>query len=221
MAELRWLLLLVGIGVIAAIYFYSRYQTIIDERISRAKEARLQRKAEAASSAEAYSEPETEAAPVAEENPEQNESSAPAISSAPSKVVAIRLMSKVTEGFPAEQLIISMRELGLRHGQFGIFHQFSGTDNGPAIFSVASLIEPGSFDLTQIKTRHYPGVSIFLALPGVLDGVQAFDAMLDTARKLAKRIDGELLDEQGSSLSIQRERYLREEIIQFQHQIIE
>jgi cell division protein ZipA len=218
-AELRWLLLLIGIGVIAAIYFYSRYQTVIDERIGRAKEARLKRKAEVASSAEAYAEPET--VPVAEEVIESLQEPAPAIPGTPSKVVAIRLMSKENAGFPAEQLILSMRELGLRHGQFGIFHQFGSTDNGPAIFSVASLIEPGSFDLTQIKTRFYPGVSIFLALPGMIDGVQAFDEMLDTARKLAKRLDGELLDEQGSSLSIQRERYLREEIIQFQHQIIE
>ena len=36
-------------------------------------------------------------------------------------------------------------------------------------------------------------------------------------RKVKKLI--ELLDESGSTLSIQRERYLREEIIQFEHSI--
>ena len=41
--------------------------------------------------------------------------------------------------------------------------------------------------------------------------------MLAAARAMTKTLDGELLDESGSTLSIQRERYLREEIIQFQH----
>ena len=41
--------------------------------------------------------------------------------------------------------------------------------------------------------------------------------MMTAARALSQSLDGELLDESGSTLSIQRERYLREEIIQFQH----
>ena len=85
------------------------------------------------------------------------------------------------------------------------------------LFSVASLVEPGSFDLTRLKTERFPGVSLFVALPGAGDGVAAFDDMLSTAHGLAIKLDGELLDEQGSRLSVQRERYLREEVIQFQH----
>ena len=45
----------------------------------------------------------------------------------------------------------------------------------------------------------------------------AFDLMVATARALAAGLRGDLVDEQGSTLSIQRERYLREEVIQFQH----
>ena len=41
--------------------------------------------------------------------------------------------------------------------------------------------------------------------------------MMAAARALAQSLDGELLDESGSTLSIQRERYMREEIIQYQH----
>ena len=44
--------------------------------------------------------------------------------------------------------------------------------------------------------------------------------MMTAARALAQSLDGELLDESGSTLSIQRERYLREEIIQYQHSIL-
>jgi len=143
----------------------------------------------------------------------------PPVSPPPRKVVTIRLMSRDTAGFVAEQMILLLRELNLRHGQFGIFHRGaeSAGEEGDAVFSVASLVEPGSFDLTRVKTERYPGVSLFMALPGAADGVSAFDAMMDLARELAERLDGYLLDEQGGTLSIQRERYIREEVIQFEH----
>jgi len=54
-------------------------------------------------------------------------------------------------------------------------------------------------------------------LPGPVDGVEAFDLMMAAARTLAQSLGAELLDESGSTLSIQRERYIREEIIQYQH----
>jgi cell division protein ZipA len=79
-------------------------------------------------------------------------------------------------------------------------------------------MEPGSFDLTRVKKDCYPGVSIFLRLPGPENELNAFDDMLQTSKSLAVKLDAELLDEQGSTLSIQRERYMREEVIQFQHQ---
>ena len=41
--------------------------------------------------------------------------------------------------------------------------------------------------------------------------------MMESSRALAQSLDAELLDESGSTLSIQRERYMREEIIQFEH----
>lgn len=82
---------------------------------------------------------------------------------------------------------------------------------------MASLTEPGSFDLTRLRNDSFPGVSLFMGLPGPMDGVVAFDAMVATARSIAAQLEGDLVDEQGSTLSIQRERYLREEVIQFQH----
>ena len=41
--------------------------------------------------------------------------------------------------------------------------------------------------------------------------------MMTAARTLTQSLGGELLDESGSTLSIQRERYMREEVIQFEH----
>ena len=82
------------------------------------------------------------------------------------------------------------------------------------------FVEPGTFDMKTIRDQEIPGISLFMVLPGPVDGAQAFDLLMGAARALTQSLDAELLDETGSTLSIQRERYLREEIIQFQHNIL-
>lgn len=216
MAELRWLLLLVGIGVIAAIYFYTRYKPDIEGKLRRAQ---LRREPILDADAPADTFPEPEKAASVSVN-EQTSDHPPAVSE-PRKVVAIRLMARDTAGFQADELVLLLRDKGLRHGQFGIFHRMheDGLNEAgeSAAYSVASLVEPGSFDLTRIKNDRYPGISIFMTLPGPLPGVSTFDEMMDFSRSLAQEMDGYLLDEQGGTLSVQRERYMREEIIQYEH----
>ena len=104
----------------------------------------------------------------------------------------------------------------MRHGKFGIYHRHDGIDEDKVIFSVASLVEPGSFDLANLKSQEIPGISLFMVLPGPMDGAEAFELMMIAARALSQSLKADLLDESGSSLSIQRERYMREDIVQFQ-----
>lgn len=135
---------------------------------------------------------------------------------APEKVIALRIVPK--EELPdGETTVLALRKLGLEHGQFGIFHMNSDTDPPEPLFSVARLTEPGAFDLTRLSESEIPGLSIFLTLPGTGDAVERFDRMMDTARSLARELDSDIFDEKGSSWSIQRERYLREEMIQYRH----
>ena len=236
--ELRWGLLLIGFAVVASVYFYSRYRQKLDMRFSTTAERKdpviNELEEGAAADAEpdasergvreqAVSEPEVHEAGVVEsaESPlaDSDDSGAERPSIDDAKIVAIRLMARTDGGFPADKLILALREEGLRHGSYGIFHRLDEEDESRSDFSVASLVEPGSFDLTRVKKDYYPGVSIFLMLPGSGNAIGVFDDMLTTSRALAQKLDGELLDEEGSTLSIQRERYLREEIIQFEHQI--
>jgi cell division protein ZipA len=133
------------------------------------------------------------------------------------KIVTLRLVARDRGAFAGDELILSLRGIGMRHGKFGIFHRVDGEDDEKTIFSAASLVEPGSFDLANIKDQEIPGISLFMVLPGPIDGVEAFDMLMAAARTLGQSLDGELLDESGSTLSIQRERYMREEIVQHAH----
>ena len=54
-----------------------------------------------------------------------------------------------------------------------------------------------------------------MVLPTAMNGIEAFDEMISIVKKISYSLKGELLDESGSSFSIQRERYIREEVIEF------
>ena len=215
MDGLRWLLLLFGLLVIAGVYLYSRREK--NKPADEVVEASSERLEPTMGGAE--SEPPGEDAEPRIESPTigDDEPSEPIAEGVPQKIVTLRLIGHEKKPFQGDELILSMRGIGLRHGRFGIFHRYDGNDESRTIFSAASLVEPGSFDLANIKDQQIPGISLFLVLPGPVDCVEGFDLMMAAARALSQSLDGELLDESGSTLSIQRERYLREEIIQFQH----
>jgi len=217
MDGLRWLLLFFGILVIAGVYLYSRRdktKTDDDAKSIGRVEPTLQQDGvtpDSGSERPPLLSPEISDAEPAPEEPAK---------SVAQKIVTLRLVAREKKAFKGDDLVLSMRGIGLRHGKFGIFHRYDGNDETRTIFSAASLVEPGSFDLANIKDQQIPGISLFLVLPGPIDSVESFDLMMTAARALAQSLDGELLDESGSTLSIQRERYLREEIIQYQHSIL-
>lgn len=209
MDGLRWLLLLLGLLVIAGVYLYSRRERNKPEEHS----PEIERKTPTIGGEEDVREFDAGAF----EEPEEPEAEPTLGAEAPQKIVTLRLIGRDGTGFKGDELILSMRGIGLRHGKFGIFHRIDGDDEERTIFSAASLVEPGSFDLTNIAEQEIPGISLFMVLPGPIDCVEAFDMMMEAARALAQSLNGELLDESGSTLSIQRERYMREEVIQYQH----
>lgn len=220
MDGLRWLLLAVGGIVIVAVYVYSRREAAKAKSagtIATRVEPQLTGADVPAETDAPPLEPEMSGADeqIAESAGEPGGDGAPV--DRPQKIVTLRVVAKNRGSFRGDKLILCMRGIGLRHGKFGIFHRHEGDDTTSTIFSAASLVEPGSFELSNLKEQQIPGISLFAVLPGPIDGADAFDLMMAAARAIAQSLDGELLDESGSTLSIQRERYLREEIIQFEH----
>jgi len=213
MDGLRWLLLFFGLLVIAGVYLYSRRDNSTagnQEPVSPRVEPLLEGSESSGTLDIEVAEDEPFA--VDEESGADSEEA-----EAPQKIVTLRIVAHEKKSFAGDDLILTLRGIGLRHGKFGIFHRYDGNDESRTVFSAASLLEPGSFDLENIKDQEIPGISLFLVLPGPIDALEGFDQMITAARTLAQSLNGELLDESGSTLSIQRERYMREEIIQFQH----
>jgi cell division protein ZipA len=213
MWELRWVLVGLGAALILGVYLWGR--GTLQRFVPKAKPIKLwlpRTDAEdpwAPASAAAE-----ESAPVADAQARLETPQPPGL---PERVITIRFVSKDKE-LGSEKVILALRAAGLQHGRYGIFHRVGEGGSDDPVFSVANLTEPGSFDLSRLSQSTIPGMSFFMVLPGPGDPVARFDLMVETARSLAHDLNAELHDEKGSSWSIQRERYLREELIEYRHQ---
>jgi cell division protein ZipA len=130
------------------------------------------------------------------------------------KIVTLRLAAPPLERFEGRRLIEALQAVGLQHGKFSIFHR--ATPDGATIFSVASLVEPGTFDLDHIEGRRFPGVSLFALLPGPLEASALVEEMIGAGRRLAEELQGVLQDERGAPLNAQRLADLRASVSEWQ-----
>jgi len=218
MDGLRWLLLIFGLLVIAGVYFYSRREKAAPKTQSK-PDGRVEPKLGSDDTDEESPDDSGVIGPHAAGEDDIEDKPSRSTDRLPQKIVTLRLVARDGRAFRGDELVLSLRGIGMRHGKFGIFHRYDGSSEDNTVFSAASLVEPGSFDMTNIKEQELPGISLFLILPGPVEGAEAFDMMMTAARTVAQALNGELLDESGSTLSIQRERYMREEVIKFEHSI--
>jgi cell division protein ZipA len=206
MWDLRWVLLGLGALVLVGVYLWSR--GIVSRDMLPTLPRRKQRTEPVIGESPVAVSPEPAPASLVETVPAEEKP-------APDRIVALRLIPR-SEELASERAVAALRNAGLEHGRYSIFHRQLGTNREG--FSVASLTEPGTFDLERLGDSTIAGLSFFVVLPGDGDPVARFDAMVETARALSVELAADLFDERGSSWSSQRERYLREELIEYRHQ---
>lgn len=139
------------------------------------------------------------------------------------RFVVLKIVRKDAQWLDGAAVLEALLDSGLVHGEFNIFHRYAqnGDGSGDApLFSVANLVEPGHFDLHVMEESRYPGLTVFMVLPGPKPGVSGFADLLATARHLASVLEAELLDENGSTMTRQTARHIREGIIEFEHQLV-
>ncbi len=144
--------------------------------------------------------------------PEEDESE-DAVAARAQRIVAIRVTAPAPSRFEGSLLQESLGAEGFEFGRFQIFHRLDPV--GRPVISLASLREPGTFDPATMAGAAYAGVALFAVLPGPMPAQQAFEELLVVGRSLAGRLGGNLQDERGGSLSMQRIAQLREEMLTF------
>jgi cell division protein ZipA len=129
------------------------------------------------------------------------------------KIVSLRVCAVGDERWSGRDLMSALEGHGLAYGRYQVYHRKHA--DGQSIFYVASLIEPGTFDAAQMPDEEFRGVSMFAVLPGPLEPLQAVDALLATARELARELSGTVQDAKGMPFSPQRIAALREDVARF------
>lgn len=264
MDAMRWILLLLGILVIAGVYGYYRWQDYLPGRIRRGRirrdddvdlalkdlddlvigdpdrddlEMDVDVPLDTHEPSTAWDDPEQSvSAPRVRSTTESRDSGRttaeeglfpvsreadtldpdPAWQDAGEKIVVLHVTAGRGYVFTGPPLQEALERVGLRHGMHDIYHYVVDAHSGPTpMFSVASMVEPGHFDLQSIEELETPGVALFMQLPGPFDGLTAFEQMLEVARRLADRLDGHLLDGKRCELTAQAVEHIREDLREY------
>lgn len=122
----------------------------------------------------------------------------------PQEVLVMHLMAEKDTTINGQKLLDAALAEGFRYGAMKIFHRHQNDDgSGPVLFSMASAVNPGTFDLKSMGEINIPGITIFMALDDLEDPVSSFDLLI----KVVDNISGALLlnvqDETRSSMTKQ------------------
>ena len=129
------------------------------------------------------------------------------------RIVTLFVVAREGAFFHGPDLIVAAEKAGLDFGDMGIYHRMieGKRELGP-IFSVANMLKPGNFDLGRLESLRTPGLSFFMTLPAPMPALDAWDAMLPTAQRLAELLDGQVLDDERNALGRQRIAHIRDEL---------
>jgi cell division protein ZipA len=132
-----------------------------------------------------------------------------------SDLITLFLMAPNKRPFAGYELLQALQAAGLRFGDMNIFHRYAETEEeavqyGPILFSVASAVEPGIFDLANIGAFFCPGLTLFMMLQPEMDQIQCFELLLETAEQLAQDLDGTVCDDDHQPLTEERLKMYRE-----------
>ena len=130
------------------------------------------------------------------------------------RIVTIRVCAVGETRWNGTRLMAALETHGLAFGRYQVFHRKHA--DGRSLFCVASLIEPGTFDVVEMADQEFRGITLFAVLPGPMQPLETVDELLGTARGLAEELSGMVQDGKGMPMSPQRAAALREDIARFQ-----
>jgi cell division protein ZipA len=136
----------------------------------------------------------------------------------PPMILVINVVAKGAY-FGGADLMRAADEVGLQPGEWNIFHRPDDQPPHRILFSMASLVEPGSFPFGRMEGFSTPGVCLFTQLPAPRDGLAVYSDMLFSAERIAALLDGELQDEKHSLLTRDKIERVREEILQHKRRL--
>jgi cell division protein ZipA len=130
------------------------------------------------------------------------------------KILTVRVCAAGEARWSGASLLSALEMHGLAYGRYQVFHRRHV--DGRSLFCVASLVEPGTFDVVRMAGEEFRGVTLFAVLPGPVEPLLTLDELLAAARGLAQELSGMVQDSKGMPLSPQRAAVMRDDVARFQ-----
>lgn len=145
-----------------------------------------------------------------------NAASSAALEADTLETVVLHLMSPADTLFSGKVLQKVLTSEGLHLSEQGIFHRHRlKNGSGPVRFSLANAINPGTFDGDTMDNFSSPGLTFFMVLEQTDEPLEVFDEMIVSVQTIAKTLNGELKDEQRSTLTSQTIAHCRQQVVDY------
>jgi len=132
------------------------------------------------------------------------------------QVIILSVVMPANQQIFGAALLPSLLTLGLKYGEMNIFHRHQdNAGNGKVTFSLANIMNPGSFDLDSMENFATRGVSLFMTLPNAGDPLNVFEQMLNAAKQLAQEFNAQVIDDKRNVMTKQTEQHYISKIREF------
>ncbi len=130
-------------------------------------------------------------------------------------LITLTILPGADQFFSGQDILSACKIAGLQLGAFNIFHRYALVDNKVQITPVCSLVnsfEPGYFVPETMDSFSTTELSLFMQLPGPVDGREAFKILMDVSEKLSLNLKATICDETRSVLTTQTISHLKEKV---------
>lgn len=123
-------------------------------------------------------------------------------------IIVLTVISRSEEGLHGDKINSAALANNLKYGYMEIFHRMG--ENAKPMYSVANMVEPGSFDPETIHDLRTPGLTFFMQLPVYGKASSALTDMMQCAYQVAELLDADLCNRRRQVLTQSEAEELRE-----------
>ncbi|MET0290492.1 MAG: cell division protein ZipA [Pseudoxanthomonas sp.] len=135
------------------------------------------------------------------------------------KIVSLYVAARAGQMLRGEDIVVAAEKTGLTFGHMNVFHRMveNHPERGP-VFSMANILQPGSFDMSAIRELQTPAIAYFLTLPAPMSALDAWEMLLPNVQRMGELLDAVVLDDSRNALGRQRIQHIREELRAYDRQ---
>jgi cell division protein ZipA len=126
-------------------------------------------------------------------------------------IIVLYILPKADQVLRGSQINSAVQAMGLSFGEMNIFHY---KDGSRSVFSLANMLEPGSFDADTIHDLKTTGLTVFMQIHDV-DPLDDLTEMLQRSYQLAGLLDARLCNHRRLPMTEQDAENYRTQVKEF------